>query len=225
MILSNRLEAEFSKRDIVMVLYTCAHSTHTDRDEGQRTTTDRDGRQRGGRSCTSGEGLSYCCYHYYMFYCCYYYLSRLQSNQQPGGYGECCVAYTYMAWCQKVGGLPYSIDSRVESFYSTIYAYSLQLLIVEFTTVLHHAKYQYRCSWDGICSRINGGTTYSATDGPRGTVYSAVDGAGGPLILPRTVRGDRFWGGPLTVWHFVLKDTEKRTWFVTDCGLLDEWDV
>ena len=24
-------------------------------------------------------------------------LSRLQSNQQPGGYGECCVAYTYMA--------------------------------------------------------------------------------------------------------------------------------
>ena len=35
-----------------------------------------------------------------------------------------------------------------------------------------------------------GGTTYSATDGPRGTVYSAVDGPGGPLILPRTVRGD-----------------------------------
>ena len=40
MILSNRLEAEFSKRDIVMVLYTCAHSTHN-RDERQRTTTDR----------------------------------------------------------------------------------------------------------------------------------------------------------------------------------------
>ena len=186
MILSNRLEAEFSKRDIVMVLYTCAHSTHTDRDEGQRTTTDRDGRQRGGRSCTSGEGLSYCCYHYYMFYCCYYYLSRLQSNQQPGGYGECCVAYTYMAWCQKVGGLPYSIDSRVESFYSTIYAYSLQLLIVEFTTVLHHAKYQYRCSWDGICSRINGGT---------------VRGKGGPPIVPQTVPG-----GPFTVPWMVRGD-------------------
>ena len=40
MILSNRLEAEFSKRDIVMVLYTCAHSTHN-RDERQRTTDRR----------------------------------------------------------------------------------------------------------------------------------------------------------------------------------------
>ena len=55
-----------------------------------------------------------------------------------------------------------------------------------------------------------GGTAYSAIDGPRGdhlqchgwsggTKYSAMYGPGGPSILLCMVRGDHFWGGPLVV--------------------------
>ena len=129
-----------------MVLYTCANSTHN-RDERQRTTTDRrtDDNEEGEIALVEKAYLTVV-----TIIICFTVVTIIYPDckviNSLGAMANAALRTRTWLDVKKVGGLPYNIDSRVESFYSTIYAYSLQLLIVEFTTVLHHAKYQYRCS-------------------------------------------------------------------------------
>ena len=60
--------------------------------------------------------------------------------------------------------------------------------------------------WKMIAARLaihlNGGPLLAAKTGPPGPILAAKFGPGGPVLakfLPKSVRGDHFWGGPILV--------------------------